>query len=159
MAMIRTMKDVEERRIKRIKDFEERKANQTFISPAFVSAYVSNFQLADSDFFRYMFPISGTLQHGLIFLDFVAGMKKILTMRAGLVGPSGGSFYDFTVKEGYNRIKPSIPIPAGTRLALGFINVPEKMEVRGIWIGFTFATQGVLTLDEDVEALEIDENA
>ena len=161
MTMLRTREDVEKRNAARLERASARRENRVVIPPVFISAYIDRFpnEKADPIFYRFMFPISGTLQHGLAFLDYVAGMQKTITVRAGLVSPSGGSYSDFSLKEGYNRIKPSIPISAGTRLALSFVNYPEKMEVRGIWIGFTFATRGFISQVEDVETLEIPENA
>jgi len=161
MTITRTREDVKRRSVERREQTLARREDLVVVPPAFISAYINQFpnEKADSIFYHFIFPINGALRHGIIFLDYVAGMQKTITVRAGLVSPSGGSYYDFGLKEGYNKIKPSIPISAGTRLALSFVNYPEKMEVRGIWIGFTFATRGFVSTAEEVQPLEIPEDA
>lgn len=154
--------DYEAARVARLNELATREAAKVAIPPVFVFDYIDLFEAKKADppiLFRYMFPIAGQLKAGLIFIERMNTSQKAITLRAELVHLASGQHVDFAVRVGYTLLKPAIPIAAGTRMALSFVNTPTNLEVGGIWIGFTYITGGILVPDKEVAQLELDENA
>ena len=86
---------------------------------------------------RYMFPEDGTVSNFLLFLGRVPVDESIV--KVTIANEGSGSFYDFPVLKGINRLEQPLGFRAQDRVILEMQG--SETEYEDIWISFLFRSQ------------------
>ena len=86
---------------------------------------------------RYMFPEDGTVSNFLLFLGKVPVDESIV--KVTIANEGSGSFYDFPVLKGINRLEQPLGFRAQDRVILEMQG--SETEYEDIWISFLFRSQ------------------
>ena len=86
---------------------------------------------------RYMFPEDGMVSNFLLFLGKVPVDESVV--KVTIVNEGSGSFYDFPVLKGINRLEQPLVFRAQDRVILEMQG--SDTEYEDIWISFLFRSQ------------------
>ena len=86
---------------------------------------------------RFMFPEDGTVSNFLLFLGKVPVEESVV--KVTIANEGSGSFYDFPVLKGVNRLEQPIAFKAQDRVVLEMGG--SASEYKDIWISFLFRSQ------------------
>ena len=86
---------------------------------------------------RYMFPEDGMVSNFLLFLGKVPVEESVV--KVTIVNEGSGSFYDFPVLKGINRLEQPLVFRAQDRVILEMQG--SETEYEDIWISFLFRSQ------------------
>ena len=86
---------------------------------------------------RYMFPEDGTVSNFLLFLGKVPVEESVV--KVTIANEGSGSFYDFSVLKGINRLEQPLGFRAQDRVILEMQG--SETEYEDIWISFLFRSQ------------------
>ena len=86
---------------------------------------------------RFMFPEDGTVSNFLLFLGKVPVEESVV--KVTIVNEGSGSFYDFPVLKGINRLEQPLGFRAQDRVILEMQG--SEIEYEDIWISFLFRSQ------------------
>ena len=86
---------------------------------------------------RYMFPEDGTVSNFLLFLGKVPVEESVV--KVTIANEGSGSFYDFPVLKGINRLEQPLAFRAQDRVILEMEG--SETEYEDIWISFLFRSQ------------------
>ena len=126
--MTRTFKRVP--RIKKTKNI----AREILVVP--IHVYLEKLPI-DRILLRYMFPEDGTVSNFLLFLGKVPVDESIV--KVTIANEGSGSFYDFPILKGINRLEQPLAFRAQDRVILEMQG--SETEYEDIWISFLFRSQ------------------